>query len=298
MPEIVYIKAEVLRKNIRNIELYGEDVDQEFVARVRKHGIIRPLLLARDGITVIGGHRRLQAAKIIGLKEVPCITTEVPADTQHPDFMEAALLDNDNREKTVEMKAREVEWWNEIETKRAAERVAETQAQPGEKIGTRKACPNLTKPSGRAMDKAAERVGMKRSTAEKAIKVVHKIDELAAAGEEEKATELRETLNNKSVSAALKKAEGSWDSGDSEPETTPRSSVAAYFDGKGKKSPAVKKTHFDDSMFEKLIGPVCRFVQSRAEVLNCVNGGHHRKMKALMNDYLAAFEEWQKARPA
>ncbi len=36
------------------------------------HGIIQPLIISRDR-RVIDGHRRLQAAKNLGLKEIPCI---------------------------------------------------------------------------------------------------------------------------------------------------------------------------------------------------------------------------------
>ena len=57
------------------------------------------------------------------------------------------------------------------------------------------------------MAEAAKETGIgSRPTAKKAIEVVKKIDELEQAGETEAAEELRETLNEKSVSAAHRKA--------------------------------------------------------------------------------------------
>lgn len=59
------------------------------------------------------------------------------------------------------------------------------------------------------MDQAAKATGLgSRKTAEKTIEVVHKIDELKAAGDVTTAAELADTLNNKSVKAAHDKATG------------------------------------------------------------------------------------------
>ena len=55
---------------------------------------------------------------------------------------------------------------------------------------------------GKARDLAANKLGISGSSAERAEKVVKKIDELKADGETEKAETLRELLNEKSVNAA------------------------------------------------------------------------------------------------
>jgi hypothetical protein len=62
----------------------------------------------------------------------------------------------------------------EIEAKLAAERKKETQAKPGEKVGTRKVVPNLAQP--RAAKRAAETVGLKRSTAEKGLAILNRAE--------------------------------------------------------------------------------------------------------------------------
>lgn len=48
----------------------------ELANSIREHGIIQPLIVISDGpnrYTLIAGERRLRAAKIAGLKEVPAL---------------------------------------------------------------------------------------------------------------------------------------------------------------------------------------------------------------------------------
>lgn len=47
----------------------------DLVESIREHGILYPIIVrpSRNGYEVIAGHRRLEAAKIVGLKEVPVI---------------------------------------------------------------------------------------------------------------------------------------------------------------------------------------------------------------------------------
>ena len=65
--------------------------------------------------------------------------------------------------------------------------------------------PNLAKASesGKTRDKAASKVGMKRSSYDKAKKVVKRADELREKGETHKAEQLINTLNQKSVDKAF-----------------------------------------------------------------------------------------------
>lgn len=75
------------------------------------------------------------------------------------------------------------------------------------------------------MAEAAKETGIgSRPTAKKAIEVVKKIDELEQAGEMEAAEELRETLNEKSVSAAHRKAKQP----EPEPEVSPEIVLDAF----------------------------------------------------------------------
>lgn len=150
----------------------------------------------------LSGHRRRQAAKLAGLTEVPCLMYREDL----PEWQQVLIIveSNRQREKTTEMLARETE---------ALAKAKEQQAAARKKAGKKVADDlpkNFTEGSaeaGEALDLAAKQTGIgSRPTAKKAIEVVAKIDELEAAGETEAAEELREVLNEKSVSAAHRKA--------------------------------------------------------------------------------------------
>lgn len=59
------------------LEVDNEELD-DLAASIRRIGIIVPLVVvgADDGYTLVAGHRRLAAAKRVGLQEVPCIVHE------------------------------------------------------------------------------------------------------------------------------------------------------------------------------------------------------------------------------
>ena len=73
--EIFYMSVDELRENPLNVEMYGEP-DEEEVALlaldITERGIRQPLVVTPEGV-VVSGHRRLAAAKLAGLAEVPCI---------------------------------------------------------------------------------------------------------------------------------------------------------------------------------------------------------------------------------
>jgi len=69
----------------------------ELAASIREHGIIQPLIVARDGdrYRLVAGERRLRAAKKAGLKDVPVIVREkVVGDAG----LALALIENIQRE--------------------------------------------------------------------------------------------------------------------------------------------------------------------------------------------------------
>ena len=196
---------ESLKNHPINATIYGSIPDPEYVASVKEHGVTEPLLITKDNV-VISGHRRRQAAIMCGIKEVPVVVLHEVTD---PLLIERRLiLANRHRDKTTEQRAREFENLKRIEAA-----IAEQRQKSSLKKGASPVCPNLStrgKPEekakkGRAATIAAEAVGMKTTTAEKAVEVVHAIDEAEAKGETERAEELRQTLNEKSVSAAVAK---------------------------------------------------------------------------------------------
>lgn len=69
---------------------------EELAESIREHGIIQPLVATKqgDGYELIAGERRLKAAKIAGLKNLPVIVREVSEQKK----MELALIENLQRE--------------------------------------------------------------------------------------------------------------------------------------------------------------------------------------------------------
>ena len=63
---------------------------------IETHGIIQPLLVRRKGVSyeLIAGERRLRAAKLAGLVEVPAIVQDYADDR----ILEIALIENIQRE--------------------------------------------------------------------------------------------------------------------------------------------------------------------------------------------------------
>ena len=72
---------------------FDPDKLQELAASIREHGIIQPLVITKDDMenyTLIAGERRLKAAKMAGLENVPVILR----DANDQDQLELALIEN------------------------------------------------------------------------------------------------------------------------------------------------------------------------------------------------------------
>jgi ParB family chromosome partitioning protein len=76
--------------------VFRTDRLEELAASIRVNGIIQPLLVRRRGdrYQIIAGERRLRAARLAGLADVPVVIQEV-AD---PQMLELALVENIQRE--------------------------------------------------------------------------------------------------------------------------------------------------------------------------------------------------------
>lgn len=195
--KIEYQTLQSLSMHPLNAILYSENCcedDEELKESIKEKGIITPLLVTKVGV-IISGHRRYNAAKALDFKEVPIIVSEVEDNLE---IEELLIFANRQRVKTPEQIAREYIKLKEIEAKKAKKR----QEQAG-RTHKKELVPNSAQ-AGKAREKAAKAVGIKRDKAEKAAKVVAKIDELKFINQEE-AEQLRDTLNKKSVHAAYRK---------------------------------------------------------------------------------------------
>jgi len=73
----------------------GEELD-ELAASIREHGVLQPVLVrrAKNGYELIAGERRLRAAELAGLKEIPALVKETSDETA----VLLALIENIQRE--------------------------------------------------------------------------------------------------------------------------------------------------------------------------------------------------------
>lgn len=174
-------------------EIYGASPpDADFVENVKAYGVLEPLIVARiDGKDVsIAGHRRKFAARMAGLKLVPCLVLQGMSDAE---MRVLFLSSNKQREKTTEQKLREAQEWEAIYAEQAEERM-----KAGATLSARAE-------RGNAVDKAGEMVGLSGDTVARGKPVIAAIDAAEAAGDHEQAEELREVVNTAGVAVAARK---------------------------------------------------------------------------------------------
>ena len=79
-------------------KVFEEEQLEDLAASIKQHGIIQPLIViaaeGADRYTLIAGERRLRAAKLAGLKEVPAIVRTASQQEQ----LEFAIIENVQRE--------------------------------------------------------------------------------------------------------------------------------------------------------------------------------------------------------
>ena len=78
---IEWVDPAKLKEHPLNKSIYGDDGIDDLVASIKELGIIQPLH-ATSANVVISGHRRLQAAKIAGLPNVPVIRVSYTDDLE------------------------------------------------------------------------------------------------------------------------------------------------------------------------------------------------------------------------
>jgi DNA modification methylase len=73
--QVQYHKTESLRPYQRNARTHSKKQVRQLADSIRKFGFTNPILITRDG-GLIGGHGRLEAAKLLGMDQVPTIVLE------------------------------------------------------------------------------------------------------------------------------------------------------------------------------------------------------------------------------
>jgi len=73
---VLFLPARAIRPNgAQPRKIFQEDALSELADSIRQHGILQPLSVRRvgGGYELIAGERRLRAAQMVGLGEIPCI---------------------------------------------------------------------------------------------------------------------------------------------------------------------------------------------------------------------------------
>ena len=94
---VVFLPARSIRPNPRQPrKVFREEALEELAESIRQHGILQPLSVRRVGTyyELIAGERRLRAAGLAGLTEIPCIVMNMD---QRESGM-AAMIENLQRQ--------------------------------------------------------------------------------------------------------------------------------------------------------------------------------------------------------
>lgn len=94
---VVFLPARAIKPNpAQPRQVFEEDALAELAESIRHHGILQPLSVRRSGTgyELIAGERRLRAAQIAGLSEIPCIVMNM--DAQESSL--AAMIENLQRQ--------------------------------------------------------------------------------------------------------------------------------------------------------------------------------------------------------
>ena len=182
-------RADEVRPHPLNIQLYGAACPDDLVKSVANTGILVPLIVTPDNL-VISGHRRLEAAKLAGLHEVPVIERAAASD----DELCLLLLEcNTGRRKTNEQMIREYREFKRIESAMAAPRRGTRNDLRSDPAGSH----------GRARDLAAAKVGdFSATTLDLGDKVLAVLDEKQGSENMQTVEEARTLLNEHGFAAA------------------------------------------------------------------------------------------------
>jgi ParB family chromosome partitioning protein len=95
--EIIYVQSEAIKANpLQPREEFDPLSIEELALSIKEKGVIQPLLVRRkgDNYELIAGERRLRAANLLNLKELPVMVRDV----EDRDALELALIENIQRE--------------------------------------------------------------------------------------------------------------------------------------------------------------------------------------------------------
>lgn len=95
--ELRYIDINDIKPNAaQSRKVFDEDKLEELAESIDRHGLIQPVVLrsAVQGYEIVAGERRWRAARMVGLKEIPCIVKELTDEEN----MLLSIIENMQRE--------------------------------------------------------------------------------------------------------------------------------------------------------------------------------------------------------
>jgi len=124
---VVYLSVDKLRPNPAQPRRYFDEASLEELSRsILRYGILQPLTVRRtpQGYELIAGERRLRAARLAGLREVPCLLAR--ADEEDSPLL--ALIEN--------LQRRDLHWFEEASAiAKLISSYGLSQEQAAEKLG-------------------------------------------------------------------------------------------------------------------------------------------------------------------
>lgn len=85
------VSLSLLKPYERNAKTHGEDQIELLMRSISEFGFLSPCLVERDSYAIIAGHGRVEAAKRLGMTEVPCVFVEDLTEEQRRAYI---LADN------------------------------------------------------------------------------------------------------------------------------------------------------------------------------------------------------------
>ncbi len=143
---VLWLRTEELRPNPdQPRQHFAQEGLEELAESIKAHGILQPLSVRRTpaGFVLVSGERRLRAARLAGLQEVPCIVVEV--DDAASSLL--ALVEN--------LQRRDLDFWEEAQAldklirtyhlsqEEAARRIGKSQSAVANKLRLLKLPPPL-----------------------------------------------------------------------------------------------------------------------------------------------------------
>lgn len=85
------VSLDLLKPYERNAKIHGEEQIKLLMNSIKEFGFLSPCLVERDTYNLIAGHGRVEAAKRLGMKTVPCVFVEDISEEQRRAYI---LADN------------------------------------------------------------------------------------------------------------------------------------------------------------------------------------------------------------